>query len=59
MRLAEKIAIITGGADGIGLAVAETFLAQGCRVYVLDNNPTEKLSHLAADSDSCRFMEKT
>ena len=34
MNLKDKIVAITGGGSGIGLAVAKTFAAQGCRVVI-------------------------
>ena len=37
-RLAGKTAIITGGAQGIGLAIARCFVAEGARVAVTDIN---------------------
>lgn len=35
-RLQEKVAIVTGGASGIGLAAAQLFAAEGARVVVFD-----------------------
>ena len=35
-RLAEKIAVITGGAGGIGQAAARQFIAEGARVVLVD-----------------------
>ena len=37
-RLAGKVAVVTGGASGIGLAIVERFSAQGAAVHVLDLN---------------------
>jgi NAD(P)-dependent dehydrogenase (short-subunit alcohol dehydrogenase family) len=36
MRLKDKVAIVTGGANGIGLAVARRYVAEGARVTIAD-----------------------
>ena len=36
MRLQGKVAVVTGGASGIGAASVERFVAEGCRVVVAD-----------------------
>ncbi|MGI8430833.1 MAG: SDR family oxidoreductase [Chthoniobacterales bacterium] len=39
MKLQNKIAVITGGDSGIGLATAQEFKAQGARVIIIGRNP--------------------
>ena len=38
--LKDKRVLITGGASGIGYATALRFVNEGCRVVILDNDPT-------------------
>jgi len=38
-RLADKVAIVTGGASGIGLAIVDVFAANSASVHVLDRDP--------------------
>lgn len=48
--LASKTVLVTGGASGIGEAITRAFVAQGCRVGVLDFDAAA-LSRVATDMD--------
>lgn len=51
MRLAEKTAIVTGGASGFGEGIARRFAAEGARVMVADINEAGA-AELASDIDA-------
>lgn len=47
-RLQDRVAVITGGASGIGLSTAERFLQEGARVLIGDYNAEAALAAVVA-----------
>ena len=48
MRLKDKVAIVTGAANGIGAEISRTFAQEGCHVVLVDLD-ADKAAALAAD----------
>jgi NAD(P)-dependent dehydrogenase (short-subunit alcohol dehydrogenase family) len=54
MWLANEVAVVTGGAAGIGAAIAERFQAEGARVWILDRDAPA--AEATAARLGCQFL---
>lgn len=52
-RFKDQVAIITGGADGLGLHIATRMIAEGAQVWIVDRD--EELGRAAAARLGCEF----
>jgi NAD(P)-dependent dehydrogenase (short-subunit alcohol dehydrogenase family) len=57
MKLQDKVALVTGGASGIGLAIAKRFVSEGAKVMLADRNAAAGAEHADEIGDSCAFVE--
>jgi len=56
MKLNQKVAVVTGASQGIGLACAERLVREGARVMLVDVRP-EGAAAAAALGDAARFFQ--
>lgn len=56
MRLENKVAVVTGGAQGIGQAIVQKFVAEGARVALLDIDEPRGRAEAERHGDAVRFI---
>jgi len=57
MKLEQSVAVITGGASGLGLATVKRFVAAGAKVAILDFNEQAGAAVVAELGDSTLFVK--
>jgi len=57
MRLQDKVALITGGASGIGFGIAKRFVDEGAKVMLADVNAVGGIEHAAELGERAAFVE--
>lgn len=53
-----KVAVVTGGASGMGNAVVRLLVQEGCAVYALDIQETKDARHIPCDVSDYRQVQK-
>ena len=59
-RFMNKVAVVTGGASGIGRATAVRLAAEGAHAIIVDNNPAlgnQTADRIKADGGNASFLE--
>ena len=51
----DKVAVVTGGANGIGRCIADEFRKHGATVYIIDK---EECEHFVGDISSKEVLEE-
>jgi Dehydrogenases with different specificities (related to short-chain alcohol dehydrogenases) len=56
MEISNKVALITGGASGLGMATAETLVESGANVMLLDLNEDNAKKAAESLGDNCSYV---
>jgi 3-oxoacyl-[acyl-carrier protein] reductase len=57
LKLAGKVALVTGGCSGIGRAIAIALLAEGCETHIADLNPEAGRDCVEFDDDNAQQLK--